>query len=200
MTPEELFKEADIFWNDAYKAANQGWDIGYASTPLVTYFDQLSNPNLKILIPGAGNAYEAEYLWNKGFKNLFVCDIAKTPLENLRTRLPDFPGHQLLHNNFFKLNDTFDLIIEQTFFCAIEPALRSLYVNKMHELLQPKGQLVGVLFDDPNLFDQHPPYKGTKEEYKKYFESLFEFHTFELCNNSIQPRAGRELFINLQVK
>jgi methyl halide transferase len=200
MTPEELFKEANIFWNDAYKAANQGWDIGYASTPMVSYFNQLSNLDLKILIPGAGNAYEAQYLWNKGFKNLYVCDIAKTPLENLQKRLPDFPSTQLLHTNFFGLSETFDLIIEQTFFCAIEPALRPLYINKMHELLQPKGQLVGVLFDDPNLFDQHPPYKGTKEEYKKYFAPLFEFHTFELCHNSIQPRAGREIFINLHVK
>jgi methyl halide transferase len=200
MTSEELFNEANIFWNDAYKAASQGWDIGYASKPLSDYIDQIENKDLKILIPGAGNAYEAEYLWHKGFKNLFVCDIAKIPLENLQKRIPDFPENQLLHCNFFEMHGQYDLILEQTFFCAIEPGLRNLYVNKIAELLKPNGKLVGVLFDDENLFDQHPPYKGTKEEYRKYFEPLFDLNTFTSCYNSIKPRAGREIFINLQLK
>jgi methyl halide transferase len=198
MNLEEEFKDAHQFWNDAYKAANQGWDIGYASTPLVAYIDQLKDKTKKILIPGAGNAYEAEYLWAHGFKNLEVCDIAKVPLQNLQQRLIDFPSGQLLNSNFFDLDGQYDLILEQTFFCAIAPVLRPLYIEKMKALLKPTGKLVGVLFDDPNLFEQQPPYKGTKQDYIKLFEPYFKFHTFELCYNSIQPRAGREIFINLQ--
>ena len=53
-----------------------GWDIGGPSTPLVKYFDQLADKQRKILIPGAGNAYEAEYLWAQGFSNVHVLDIA----------------------------------------------------------------------------------------------------------------------------
>lgn len=39
------------------------------------------------------------------------------------------------------------VLMEQTFFCAINPSLRKDYVAKMHELLAPNGKLVGVLFD-----------------------------------------------------
>lgn len=33
--------------------------------PLKVYFDQLTNKDLKILIPGGGNSHEAEYLLKK---------------------------------------------------------------------------------------------------------------------------------------
>ena len=49
-------------WNDRYQNKDIGWDIGKISTPLKEYFDQLENKDLKIAIPGCGNAYEAEYL------------------------------------------------------------------------------------------------------------------------------------------
>jgi len=47
------------FWEKKYSNDETGWDIGYASTPLTNYFDQLTNKDLKILIPGGGNSYEA---------------------------------------------------------------------------------------------------------------------------------------------
>jgi len=55
------------FWDERWKSGQIGWDIGYASPPLVTYMDQYVNKNAAILIPGCGNAYEAEYLSQKGF-------------------------------------------------------------------------------------------------------------------------------------
>jgi len=63
------------YWSKRYEENQTGWDIGYPSTPIKTYVDQLENKDLKILIPGAGNAYEAEYLWQQGFKNVHVLDI-----------------------------------------------------------------------------------------------------------------------------
>ena len=113
------------FWNSRYQDQNTGWDLGIISTPLKEYFDQLNNKNLKILIPGGGNSYEAEYLHNKGFTNVYVVDLSKTALENLQKRIPSFPKEHLIHANFFELEETFDLIIEQTFFCALNPELWS---------------------------------------------------------------------------
>ena len=158
----------ESFWDNRYKSKNTGWDIGEISTPLKSYFNQLTDKSLKILIPGGGNSYEAEYLFKQGFKNVFVIDISLTALSNLHKRIPDFPKNQLIHSNFFELNDTFDLIIEQTFFCAIPPELRSNYALKTSELLNPKGKLVGLLFCIP-LFIDKPPFGGTKKEYIRYF-------------------------------
>ena len=183
----------DIYWNNRYTSNDFSWDIGHISPPLKEYIDQLTNKNIKILIPGAGNSYEAEYLWNQGFKNVFVLDFAEYPLQNIKTRLPDFPSDQLLKEDFFLHQSSYDLIIEQTFFCAINPALRSEYVKQMHQLLKPQGKLIGVLFDDV-LNDNKPPFGGNKLEYEKLFSPLFKMAVLDKAYNSIKPRQGRELF------
>src|SRR5688572_13737349 len=103
------------YWQNRYELDQIGWDLGKVSPPLQAYFDQLSNKDLRILIPGAGNSYEAEYLHRAGFRNVYVADFARLPLENLQMRVPDFPESHLLHTDFFELSETFDLIIEQTF-------------------------------------------------------------------------------------
>ena len=188
------------YWSNRYKSAETGWDTGQITTPLKTYFDQLTNKDLRILIPGAGNSYEAEYLFKQGFKGVYVCDFASEPLKNLKKRCPAFDSSHLLRADFFKLGGShFDLVVEQTFFCALHPSLRHEYFIKMSELLTPGGRLAGVLFDD-QLNNDKPPFGGRMEEYPGYFEDLFDVHTYEKCYNSIPPRAGREIFINLVKK
>lgn len=182
------------FWEERYKSQSTGWDVGTISEPLKVYIDSLPDRSISILIPGAGNGYEAEYLHNKGFKNLDVIDIAASPLKNLKSRVPDFPEENLIQTDFFEWSKKYDLILEQTFFCALDPALRSAYAKKMNQLLKPKGKLVGVLFDFP-LTETGPPFGGSQEEYLTYFQPYFEIKKFDKCYNSILPRAGNELFI-----
>ena len=186
-------------WDKRYINGDIGWDLGVVSPPLKAYFDQLENKNVKILIPGGGNSYEAEYLFSQGFTNVFVVDLSKIAIENIKNRIPHFPKSQLILGDFFDLKDSFDLIIEQTFFCAIDPNLRPKYVLKMKELLREKGKLVGLLFNAP-LFTNRPPFGGSKKEYLNYFKNDFKIKTFEKCHNSVKSRQGRELFINIEKK
>ncbi|MDO9001582.1 MAG: SAM-dependent methyltransferase [Bacteroidota bacterium] len=186
------------YWDNRYLNDDFGWDLGQISPPLKAYFDQLTNKKLFILIPGAGNSYEAEYLVNNGFENVYVCDFAEQPLKNLLKRCPKIKEEHLLLSDFFEItNLKFDLIIEQTFFCAISKSLRKKYFNKVHELLNPAGKLVGLLFNDV-LNEDKPPFGGTKEEYFEYFKTLFKPIVYETAYNSIKPREGREIFINLE--
>jgi len=187
------------YWTQRYQRGNTGWDAGDITTPLKTYFKQLSDKNIKILIPGSGNSYEAAYLFEQKFANVYIIDVSRHPLLRFSQQYPEFPPEQILHQDFFRLDDTFDLIVEQTFFCALTPSLRPAYAKKMNELLVPHGRLVGLLFDAP-LYQDHPPFGGSTEEYRRYFEPYFHFHTFELSYNSIPPRQGNELFINLKKK
>jgi len=184
------------FWNSKYKTSQIGWDLGQVSPPLKAYFEQLTNKEVRILIPGGGNSYEAEWLFHNGFHNVFVVDLSEIALENIQQRISHFPTSQLILGNFFDINDSFDLIVEQTFFCAIHPDLRANYAKKMHELLKPNGKLVGLLFD-AKLNENHPPFGGNKEEYKAYFEPYFTVQIMENTFNSIASRAGMELFIKL---
>lgn len=184
------------YWTDRYLTNQTQWDTGSITSPLKSYFDQLQDKDVKILIPGAGNGYEAEYLFHQNFRHVYLADISSIPLGNFKQRCPLFPDFQLIHADFFTLNMQFDLIIEQTFFCALHPSQRPDYARQMYHLLRPGGKLVGLLFDDP-LNSDHPPYGGNREEYLKYFLPYFTVKYFDPCYNSIPPRAGRELFISL---
>jgi thiopurine S-methyltransferase len=183
----------EAYWTQRYQNKETGWDLGEPSTPLKEYIEQLSDKSIKILIPGCGNAYEAHYLFEKGFKNVFVIDLSPIPLQNLKKRVPAFPETQLLEGDFFELDDQFDLILEQTMFCAIEPHLRMNYAQKTSELLRENGKLVGVLFN--RQFEGGPPFGGNKNEYLHYFTSHFTNVMVENCFNSIKPRMGSEVFL-----
>lgn len=184
------------YWDTRYQQGQIGWDIGYAATPLRSYFEQLSDTSTSVLIPGCGNAYEAELLLTLGFGNLTLLDISPTLVEQVRAKLPDHPTLQVLQGDFFEHTGQYDLIVEQTFFCALDPTLRPDYVRQMHRLLKPGGKLVGLLFDRD--FAGGPPFGGSAQEYRTLFEPYFTLHTFERAHNSIPPRAGTELFVNLR--
>jgi SAM-dependent methyltransferase len=185
-----------LYWEERYRTQDTGWDIGHISTPLKAYVDTLTASDKRILIPGAGNGHEAIYLFLNGFKNVYVLDWSSLALASIKERCPDFPTDHLICGDFFEHQGQYDLILEQTFFCAINPVLRAKYAAHMSHLLKPKGRLVGLLFDAP-LNQDFPPFGGSKEEYLEYFRPYFALETFEDAHNSIPQRAGRELFINL---
>ncbi len=181
------------FWQERYDSQQTGWDLGTISPPLKAYFDQLTDKSIRILIPGAGNAHEAAYLHQLGFSNVFVVDLVQDVLDAFKLNHPSFNPEHLICANFFDLDGNFDLIVEQTFFCAIDPSLRADYALKMSELLSDQGKLVGLLFD--RSFEGGPPFGGNKEEYFNYFEKYFALIRMEECYNSASPRLGSEIFI-----
>jgi SAM-dependent methyltransferase len=187
----------DNFWEERWQSHNIGWDLGEVSPPIKAYIDQLEDKDLRILIPGAGNSYEAQYIISKGFKNVFINDISASAIKSFCTRVPSFPKNQIFNRDFFTLNCApFDLILEQTFFCAILPKRRKDYIQKMSELLVPEGRLVGLLFN--REFDQGPPFGGGKRQYESLFKEKFQLDILETAYNSIQPRQGVELFFKFR--
>lgn len=192
-------KYSEKYWSKHYQADRIGWDIGYVSPPIKEYIDQLTDKTIKILIPGAGNSYEVEYLHNQGFTNVYLLEFADSPIRNFLQRVPDFPKEHIVQEDFFKHQETYNLIIEQTFFSSLHPKDRSEYVNKTHELLLNKGVLAGLLFsiDFKNDF---PPFGGNKSEYSKLFSEKFTIKILETAYNSIKPRRGNELFFKMLKK
>ena len=189
----------EAYWTERYTSSNTGWDTNMITKPLKEYFDQLTDKNLKILIPGAGNAYEAGYLWENGFENTFVLDWSPIPLENFKNKYPDFPENQLMQADFFSLKDKFDRIVEQTFFCAFEPEKRLDYAKKIPELLNESGKIIGLLWNS-DFSSEGPPFGGTNEEYERLFGVFLTIDKLEKCYNSIKPRAGRESFFIMSKK
>lgn len=185
------------FWNERYLTGTTGWDLGKVSEPIAAYVDQLTDKNLRILIPGCGNAYEAAYLAQKGFTDITLIDIAPELVKNISQQFEQTPAVKVIEGDFFEHKGVYDLILEQTFFCALDPSLRQKYVEHMHEILSEKGKIAGLLFN--KLFEhQGPPFGGFSEEYQQLFKSHFRIKTLEPCYNSASPRAGSEVFIILE--
>lgn len=184
---------SESYWEDRWQNGQMGWNIGYPSPPLVEFIDSIQNKDAAILIPGCGNAYEAEYLMEKGFSNVTVLDIAPTAVKNLQEKFSDNPNIKVVLQDFFEHKSQYDFILEQTFFCALDPSFRAKYVAKMHTLLKKNGVLAGLLFNI-DFEKAGSPFGGNKKAYNLLFSEYFEILEFTECSNSIPERAGTELF------
>lgn len=191
------------FWQNRWLTAETGWDLRQASPPLTEYAAQIppERRNLSVLIPGCGSGHEADFLLENGFSSVTMLDIAPAAVEKMRERFhakleTQNPKLSIRCGDFFEHEGQYDLILEQTFFCALPPALRPDYVKKMHTIIRPDGKLVGVLFD--REFPGGPPFGGSRAEYEALFEPYFDLKIMEACHNSVPPRAGTEVFFVAQ--
>lgn len=180
------------YWQQRYDEQTTGWDIGRISDPLKAYIDQLEDQQLRLLIPGCGYGHEARYLAEKGFTNVTVIDLVDDAIQPLRAACP---AVSCITGDFFALDsaEPFDLILEQTLFCAIDPALRQRYIEQVAHLLNPGGKYVGVLFD--RAFEGGPPFGGSSAEYALYLQPHFSSFSLSPCYNSIPQRTGTEVFV-----
>lgn len=183
------------FWEERYQTRQTGWDVGYPTPALVQYFKTIADKQARILIPGCGNAYEVQALLEQGFKHITLIDIAPSAVQHIREQYAASIADgtlQVICADFFDHRAIYDVIIEQTFFCALDPKLRPAYAKQMAELLNPGGKLAGLLFNFP-LTEEGPPFGGSESEYRNLFNPDFAL-TINPSPNSIKPREGRELF------
>ena len=125
-------------------------------------------------------------------------DFSSRAADLFKEICPGFPKDQILTGDFFSLKKPlfFDVIIEQTFFCAIDPTLRPNYIKKTNEILKENGTIIGLLFN--REFDTNgPPFGGTEKEYRGLFNSKFNFKKFENSLLSTLPRKEYEFWIEL---
>jgi methyl halide transferase len=184
------------YWDAQYQANSTGWDLGKVSPPIKAYIDTIQQKDQRILIPGAGNAYEADYLLKNGFTNITIIDIAPSLTQKLEEKYQNNTEIHIITGDFFEHQGSYDLIIEQTFFCALPPKLRPHYTAKMHQLLSENGILAGLLFNRD--FEVSPPFGGNISEYENLFKGVFHFKVFEKCTNSVEPRKNSELFFEFK--
>jgi hypothetical protein len=186
------------YWDNRWKNQETGWDIGQVSPALAHYFQQIVPKTVRLLIPGCGNAHEAMLLVKMGFTNITLLDISPTLVADLRQKLAQ-TSVKIICSDFFEHQGEYDYIIEQTFFCALHPSLRSHYAQKMAELLAKKGKLAGLLFNK-DFGNPTPPFGGSIAEYEQLFSPYFDIHHLAHTDLSITPRKGTEVFFEASKK
>ena len=181
-------------WQDHYDSNDLGWDLGQVAPPFVELREKGKLPLGKVLVPGCGRGHEVIFLSENGFEvtGIDFSEGAVTYLGNaLKKR--NLKG-RVLHQDFFSLDDThdgvYDLVIEQTFFCAISPRQRQDYVLKVSRMLKPGGMLVGLFYHTDK--QGGPPYNTTREDIETHFSENFEIQELDKTSLSSEQRKGKE--------
>ncbi len=159
------------FWDGKYAGGHTPWDLGQVSDAVRRLAQDRFPPGGRVFIPGCGRGYEALFLARQGYKVTAV-DIAEAPLHDLRSAAR---GHNLpldlVHEDVFswarKTKERFDVILEQTFLCAIEPVLHADYEAMARRLLKPDGCLMGVFMEVQS--DDGPPFNCPPDLVKGIF-------------------------------
>lgn len=184
------------YWEQRYVDKNTGWDAGDVVPQWKSFFKDFtaSDKGKRILVPGAGLGHEVEYLHRAGFQDVHILDWSSSAIESFQQRLPTFPKTHCHVGDFFEHSDQYYMIVEQTFFCAIDPSLREQYVRAIDNLLTEEGQWAAMLFN--THFDgDGPPFGGSINEYINLFKGVFKEIVIDEEPASIKPRKGREVFM-----
>ena len=186
------------FWEDRYEKGEIGWDLG-SETPVFSALSETLKPG-SVCILGCGNGYDAISFSKKGF-NVTAVDFAETPIKNINNIANNLSlTINTIQQDIFdltpKYNNSFDYILEQTCFCAIDPKNRVQYSNLAHDLLKVGGRLIGLWMPlDKDIKEGGPPFGVKEDEVKKLFSKQWKITEDCFPVQSIQARKGREKLI-----
>ena len=187
------------YWEKSYQSGDMSWDLG-GPTPIFNDWIQFQTDSLSICILGAGNGWDAINFAEKGH-NVTAVDFAESAIDNMHTSAQN-KGVQinLIHSDIFDLcklfNHTFDIVLEYTCFCAIDPVRRIDYVRITNQILKSDGKLVALLFPiDKDINDEGPPFAVDLDSTISLFSKYFILDTKEIPSLSIERRKGREVFV-----
>ena len=186
------------FWEDKYLDVSLGWDLG-GPTPIFAQMATELHPG-KLCLVGCGRGHDAIMFAQKGF-DVTAVDFAPSAIKAVKILANDSDVHiQAIQDDIFSLKqkyaNTFDYVIEQTCFCAIDPSRRNDYADVVQSILKPGGQLIGLWFPlDKTMEEGGPPWATSIDEVKSLFNSGWGIEKEEWPTLSISPRKDREKMI-----
>lgn len=184
-------------WNERYKSNETPWDLSGPTPEFVRVLDAgLLPAKGNVLVPGGGRGHDAILFAHRGY-NVDLVDFAPDAVQaTLEEASRQKAVVYAYTRNFFDLptvgfhQGRYDILLEYTFFCAINPELRGDYVKAAHALLGRGGILLGLFF--PTAIDKPgPPFQVSREEVEKLFSPYFDMK-IETPQQSVKARAGRE--------
>lgn len=204
MTDQDDKKSKDGYerddWQGYYDEEDLRWDIGEVSPPLKRLWGEGALSSGRMIVPGCGQGHEVMFFAEQGFDVTGV-EYTSGGVTLLRDNLKQTGLEaRVIQSDFFELDDShnnyYDLMLEQTFFCAIHPRDRSRYVETALRILKPGAILAGLFYNTGE--EGGPPYDTTEDDVRKHFSSAFEILRLEKCDHSIERRQNKELLVVLR--
>lgn len=183
------------FWDNRYITNGAGWDLKTptpAFVSLVKKGEYISPGTL--FIPGCGKGYDAVFAAEHGF-NVTALDFSEQALLQAKKLAAEKQSDvRFLNQDIFTLDEAliYDYVFEYTTYCAINPARRKDYVEKISSLLKPGGRLIALLFPIDGR-EGGPPYNIDVEEAFSLFSRYLRLELYSKKIDSVKPRTGREV-------
>ena len=190
-------------WEKRYQDRGDRWNLGYPAPPFVSLLASSDAPQPgKLAVLGCGKGHDAIFFAESGFE-VTGFDFAPSAInEATTTAQAKGISARFVRQDIFALDKefigSFDYVLEHTCFCAINPSLRSQYVEIVKSLLRPNGRLI-ALFYTHNRPDG-PPFGVKPQEVLDYFVADFEPILFQKAKDSIARRQGNEHLAIFQLK
>ena len=200
LNSDEFNKEG--FWSGKYRDNPlPPWNLEEPHPEINSFLQQLKLHKCRILVPGCGYGHDAALLAEKGHI-VTAIDISDEAL----TRARELYGHietlKFVKADVLNLDesfsDSFDVVFEHTFYCAISPDHRETLIKLWKRVLTETGHLLGIFFVVPKRTG--PYFGGSEWELRTQLESRFNFLYWTRLEHSPGWRLGAELLIYAQVK
>jgi cyclopropane fatty-acyl-phospholipid synthase-like methyltransferase len=189
-------------WQTHYDNDDLRWDLGQVAPPIVRLWEEKKLLPGRAIIPGCGQGHEVVFLAEKGFQ-VTGLDYAPGAVELLsRTLKEKNLQANILSQDFFQLDENhnaqYDLMLEQAFFCAISPSMRSVYVETATRILKKGALLAGLFYETGE--EGGPPFNTSPSDILDHFSDAFHIETLEKTPHSVENRKDKELLGLLRKK
>lgn len=138
-----------IDWSERYRTFDTPWNLGRAHPELVR---RLENGELaprdgfrKALVAGCGHGHDALALARAGF-SVTAVDIVSDLRDHLEEKLAAMGGRFVIADALALEGETFDLVLDHTFFCAIDLSMRADWGAMIGRVLRPGGALASIVY------------------------------------------------------
>jgi SAM-dependent methyltransferase len=194
---------APAYWEAAYTEGRDGWELGAAAPPLVRALAELrpeARASGAALVLGSGRGHEARAAAAQGWARVVGVDFATAAREEASKLTPPELASRIewRTRDLFDLPATdagaFDLVVEHTSFCAIDPARRAEWARVVHAVLRPGGSLLGLFYTHGR--PGGPPFGAAVADVLRALEAAgLRVERHEVPVDSIERRRGDELLV-----
>lgn len=185
------------FWNSRYQESPAPkWELNQASPLFVDIAPRLKLPKSRVLVLGCGSGNDAAYFAELGHLVTAV-DFSEEAISQAKNKYSHLKNIKWSVADAFQLpsdfRQSFDLVIEHTFYCAVPPTQREKVVKVWLQALAPGGHLLGVFF----AMDKYsgPPFGGSEWELRQRLKKHFQFIFWGRSPLSVPDRLGKEFLV-----
>lgn len=188
------------YWERAYREGRTGWELGEPAPPLSRALRTLPIRSDAVVL-GCGRGHEVRLLASLGWPRVVGVDFAESALAEARAQseaVAGAPAIEWLHDDVLALGSdrpgAFDLVVEHTCYCAIDPATRDAWAGSVAGTLRRSGVLVALFYTHARAGG--PPFGARAAEVLARLEAhglAVEHH--EEPVDSVAKRAGDETLV-----